>query len=257
MLMTDSVIYCFSATGNSLAAARRIASRLDAQVIPLNSKTPVECSASKIGFVFPDYFFGIPVIVAEFLRTIVITSKDPYLYAVITYGATPGGALELVQSILHKRSFNLSYGKLIQMVENYIPLYEVTPENPSEILHKADALCDEAASEVLSGRHMTIKPSVPLVSKISYSLYLKKTGAGDAKFLVEDSCTGCGICASVCPVKNISIDSKRPSFNHQCVHCLACMHWCPSKAIQYGRTSKKRKRYHHPDITLKDMTVSN
>lgn len=252
--MTNSVIYYFSATGNSLSVARRIASRLDAQIIPITKETSLDCSAGIIGFVFPDYFMGIPKIVSDFLSRIAITHKDPYIYAVITYGESPGGALNLVQSILSKRSLLLSYGRTIKMVENYIPMYEVKPEDPKEILHKAQVVCDEIASSVLYGQHLTIKPSVPLLSKIVYSFYGKKTGAGDAFFIVEDSCTGCGICASVCPQKNISIENKKPVFNHDCTHCLACMHWCPSESIQYGKKSKMHKRYHHPDVTLKDMT---
>lgn len=141
------------------------------------------------------------------------------------------------------------------MVENYIPMYEVKPENPSDILHKADIVCDEIASSVLYGQRITIKPAVPFISKIVYSMYLKKTGEGDRNFVVEESCTGCGICASVCPQKNITIADKKPVFNHDCTHCLACMHWCPSESIQYGKKSKMHKRYHHPEITLKDMSL--
>jgi len=253
--MTNSVIYCFSATGNSLSAARRIASRLDAKVIPITKETSLDCSADQIGLVFPDYFMGIPKIVSDFLVKISIQQKDPYMYAVITYGDSPGGALNLVQSILSKRSLHLSYGKTIKMVENYIPMYEVKPENPSDILHKADIVCDEIASSVLYGQRITIKLVVFFISKIVYSMYLKKTGEGDCNFVVEESCTGCGICASVCPQKNITIADKKPVFNHDCTHCLACMHWCPSESIQYGKKSKMHKRYHHPEITLKDMSL--
>ena len=119
--MTNSVIYSFSATGNSLSAARRIASRLDAKVIPITKETSLDCSADQIGFVFPDYFSGIPKTVSDFLEKINVTHSDPYIYAVITYGAGPGAALNLVQSILAKRKIHLSYGKLVKMVGTYIP----------------------------------------------------------------------------------------------------------------------------------------
>lgn len=253
--MTNSVIYYFSATGNSLSAARRIASRLDAKVIPITKETSLDCSADQIGFVFPDYFMGIPKIVSDFLSRIEVTHKDPYIYAVITSGGSPGGAMNQLQSILSKRSLHLSYGKAITMVGNYVPMYDIKPEATREILHKADGICDEIASSVLYGQRITIKPSFPFLSKMVYSMYLKKTGEGDRNFVVEDSCTGCGICASVCPQKNITITDKKPVFNHDCTHCLACMHWCPSESIQYGKKSKMHKRYHHPDVTLKDITI--
>jgi len=35
--------------------------------------------------------------------------------------------------------------------------------------------------------------------------------------------------------------------------CLACIQWCPAEAIQYGKNTAAKKRYHHPEIKLSDM----
>ena len=50
-----NTIYCFSATGNSLAAAKEIAKNIDAQVLPMNDASCIPTDASVIGFVFPVY----------------------------------------------------------------------------------------------------------------------------------------------------------------------------------------------------------
>jgi Pyruvate/2-oxoacid:ferredoxin oxidoreductase delta subunit len=44
----------------------------------------------------------------------------------------------------------------------------------------------------------------------------------------------------------------KPKWLGHCEQCFACFHWCPQKAVQYGRSSKQR-RYHHPQAALSDF----
>ena len=45
-------------------------------------------------------------------------------------------------------------------------------------------------------------------------------------------------------------------WQHMCEQCLRCLHWCPEKAIQFGKKTQNRGRYHHPDIKVQDF-ISN
>jgi Pyruvate/2-oxoacid:ferredoxin oxidoreductase delta subunit len=45
----------------------------------------------------------------------------------------------------------------------------------------------------------------------------------------------------------------KPIWQHTCEQCFACLQWCPEEAIQYGKNTKKKRRYHHPEIRLRDM----
>jgi ferredoxin len=56
----------------------------------------------------------------------------------------------------------------------------------------------------------------------------------DKSIIVDEKCKGCGICAKVCPVKNITIVDKKPEFQHHCEMCFACDEWCPNNAIHIG-----------------------
>ncbi|MDR3121471.1 MAG: flavodoxin, partial [Clostridiales bacterium] len=38
-----------------------------------------------------------------------------------------------------------------------------------------------------------------------------------------------------------------------CEQCMACIQFCPKRAINYRDKTQKRKRYHHPDITAQDL----
>ena len=44
-----------------------------------------------------------------------------------------------------------------------------------------------------------------------------------------EKCTGCGLCASICPLQ----EAERPEMVHgeECWHCNACVLDCPAKAV--------------------------
>ena len=75
----------------------------------------------------------------------------------------------------------------------------------------------------------------------------------DKSFYAEDTCTSCGICVKVCPVNNITLEEGIPQWQHKCQQCLACINFCPEKCIQFGDKTLKTQRYHHPEITVKDL----
>lgn len=35
---------------------------------------------------------------------------------------------------------------------------------------------------------------------------------------------------------------------------MACIQYCPNKALNYKNVTQKRKRYHHPEITAKELS---
>jgi NAD-dependent dihydropyrimidine dehydrogenase PreA subunit len=72
------------------------------------------------------------------------------------------------------------------------------------------------------------------------------------KFYANDKCTGCGICEKVCSLKNIKVAGK-PQWGKTCTQCHACIHYCPAKAVQYGKGTEKKGRYKNPKISLQEM----
>ena len=74
----------------------------------------------------------------------------------------------------------------------------------------------------------------------------------DTSFSVNEKCNGCGTCAKICPVKNISITDKKPVWQHHCENCLACYNWCPVKAIR-GGIAAKNYFYRRPEIKVTEI----
>ena len=68
------------------------------------------------------------------------------------------------------------------------------------------------------------------------------------KFYATDKCISCGLCAVSCLTHNIELKNGKPTWGNRCVHCMKCICDCPEAAIEYGKASIGKPRYHCPDI---------
>lgn len=254
----SSTIYWFSGTGNSLAVAKRIADALpDAEPVPIaeaiHSPPP---AAEVIGMVCPVYAWGPPALVARFIRKMK-TSSDSYIFAVMTFAGSQGGAPLLIRSMLQERGLDLHAAWGVKMPENYPPLGSApAPEKQVEINREADEKICQVVDELQSfprGHYEVAGGIWKMLSKLAYPAfrYSLRRGA-DRRFCAGANCNGCGLCAEVCPVGDIEMVDDRPQWNGHCEQCFACFHWCPQQAVQFGR-SEKLRRYHHPDTTVADF----
>ena len=55
----------------------------------------------------------------------------------------------------------------------------------------------------------------------------------------------------ICPLNNIHLENSKPVWGKNCTHCMACICYCPKEAIEYGRKSKGKPRYHFEALEKK------
>lgn len=257
--MENTVLY-FSATGNSLAAARSISEKLgncSLLSIPDVLKNNISVTGKRIGIVFPVYMWGLPLIVVKALQEINFP-ENSYLFGCATCGSSSGGALYQFRRVLEKRGYIPAGGFNLVMPGNYTPLYGAPSEKKQQKMFlKSEKVISEKISMIKRmekpGFDRGFFPFNILMHYLIYSTCSPRIPVMDNGFKVDESCTSCGICASVCPVNNIKMQ-KRPQWLHHCEHCMACLQWCPEQAIQYGNITRGRKRYHHPEVRLTDFT---
>jgi len=210
--------------------------------------------SGNVGIVFPVYYFGLPHMVRTFVRGLHV-EKDTYVFGVATYGGMVGVAFDLLGKDLAKKGIKLSATFAVLMPGNCQVLYPPLPDAQQQERFRG---AQEKIAEIT--RCINAREEIPLkkvnilargIMGIFYSRLKPQMRARN--FHTDEKCTGCGTCARICPAGNITLQDKKPCWSDQCQYCLACMQWCPSEAIQYGNKTRKRGRYHNPNINVREL----
>jgi ferredoxin len=226
----------------------------------------VSISADSVVFLFPAYACQLPTGVSRFFQTAEI--RADYIAACVTCGSHQCGTLAETARIFRKRGIRMDYLGVIPAVENYIPLFgyprkAVIDRKMSRHLNATE----ECARAIRVREKRTVSTFHPFFAAVSRLFrwgqrfmwkWYKVNIEG------EHSCTGCGICAKICPAGAITLTTPplggrvHPVWSARCEQCLACMSWCPAQAIHfYGRSNTKSKNWVHPDVTIEDMLEGN
>lgn len=255
----ESVIYWFSGTGNSLVVAMDLAKALgDTELIPIarminRNNLP---ASEKMGVVFPVYAFGLPVIVRRFLHQAPVASAK-YIYTVATMGGLAGTVHQEARTLLAKRGATLAAGWSIVMPGNYPVLSAPPPvEKQARIFAKAQQRIGRIAAGVSAGITGIFEDTrLPLrwPLEIMHNFTGNKFSDADSNFVVGKNCKHCAVCAKICPVENIRLVEGKPVWMHHCEQCMACLQWCPAQAIEYGKSTAGKPRYHHPRFKAGDL----
>lgn len=242
-----TTIYYFSGTGNSYRVAATISDKLDnVRIVNMAQcqSEDVHPSSAVIGLVFPLYYFGLPVIVDEFLRNLQIPN-DCYVFILVTRGEPlAGGVKRQLDQIFDKKNQEYHFLRYLTMGNNY-PLhgFNSSTETVRRVRNKnTDKKLAGMITHIQAGKRSK-RFSVldyPPFPQITFSLptygyrHFLKVYHCDSCFHVDHKrCNHCKKCQAACPVGNIEIGSH-PIWKHQqCQMCFACYHVCPQNAIQY------------------------
>lgn len=246
------MILVFSGTGNSLAVAESLGVRLGMDVILLRSPLIGEASpefpvmeGEEVIWVSPVYSWGLPGVVANFMSRAVF-SGNPRQHLVLTYGDDCGLTPEQWRGIIGP-SAAAAFG--VRMPNTYVsfPGFDVdSPEVEGRKLGAYQERVEEIASKIeggFNGTDVRRGGAAWLKSRVVYPSFIKHCSRTE-KFHVAE-CVHCGMCAKVCPMGNVRLETEGPEWGKDCTGCLACYHSCPVHAINYGRFTRRKGQYRH------------
>ena len=245
------MILCFSGTGNSKYVAQRIADALDDALVNLNDRIKASDTSSvetgeRVIIVTPTYAWRIPRVVRDWLlKTELHGAKQAWF--VMTCGSEIGNADKYNRELCAEKAISCMGTAQIVMPENYIAMFSAPQADEArQIVAKAEPDIDRAIAAIQANQpfaptrnNLYDRFMSTAANPVFYALFVKAD-----KFRADDKCIGCGKCAQLCPLNDISIVDDRPVWGKNCTHCMACICHCPTGAIEYGRKSLGKPRYH-------------
>ena len=245
------MILYFSGTGNSNYVAKRIADAPGDALVNLNDRikagdtSPVE-TGERVIIVTPTYAWRIPRVVRDWLRkTELCGAKQAWF--VMTCGSEIGNADKYNRDLCTEKAISCMGTAQIVMPENYIAMFSAPQADEAlQIVAQAEPSIDRAIAAIQAGEcfaptrnNLYDRFMSGPVNPIFYKFCVK----ADA-FTVSDTCIGCGQCAKLCPMNNVTLKDGKPVWGRNCTHCMACICYCPVSAIEYGKKSVGQPRYH-------------
>ena len=236
-----TALYVYTGTGNSLWAARTLATSLgNAEVISMahHPDGPVRPTADTVGLVFPVHMWGIPHRPLAFVRRLEL-GPTTHLFAVAVNAGQVARTLVQLREELAARSLRLYAGYSLPMPSNYIPW---GGPGPAEEIERRFAAARAKLADV-AARSARRDPGPieqgPLWQRVLFTgLYKVSFGqvpTMDRGFFVDERCNGCGTCERVCPAGNVRLVGGKPRWSGRCEQCLACLQWCRRRRCSTGR----------------------
>jgi hypothetical protein len=207
----NTVLYYYTGTGNSLWTARAFAEKLgDTELVPMHRMNHGShgSKADTVGLVFPVHIWGVPRLVRNFIQSM---EEQPgvYYFAVAVNAGQVSRTLIQLKELMAKYNLTLSAGFGIKFPSNYIPWGGPGPLHLHRKLLNAATEKIKVTASYISSRKSGLLEKGPLWQRVLFTGLYKMTynlvKTLDKSFHIDGTCTSCGICESVCPVKNITL----------------------------------------------------
>ncbi len=255
------MIFYFSATGNTLWAARQVADATQESLVDIAAAVNeqrydyVLDADERIGFCFPVHGWQLPSIVRLFIQQLHITSTPShFVYALCTAGDNIGLTMDILRELLEEKGMMLQSTFSLIMPETYVglPFMDVDTEEKENAKKAHSASCLHQWLPLIIKRQTGLKEEVrgrwPSINTRIIGNFFHRKLITDYKFHVrQERCLRCGRCVEVCPTHNMQQqEDGTPRWLHtdRCLTCFACYHYCPVHAIEFGRQTKKKGQYY-------------
>lgn len=243
------MILYFSGTGNSHYIARMLAEELGENnpVDIASAPDHIDLDHEQVIWVFPIYSWGVPPVVLRYMESVTINGSWRH-WMVCTCGDDIGLAHRQWRKAITNRDWDAGGSFSVIMPNTYTLMRGFDVDSDAIIrrkLNAAAARVREIAVCMMQGREpddVTTGRFAKIKSRIIYPWFVKHA-MSPKPFHATDACNGCGTCARSCPLHNIDMDARHPSWGNNCALCLRCYHICPTHAVAYGRATKGKGQY--------------
>lgn len=238
-------ILYFSGTGNSYATATLIAGNYG-EVYDMGDTADRQFTDEYVGIVTPCYCGDVPFKVRKFLSEAKIES--PYIFAVVTCGASVGNSFVTINNCLEQNGAKLSYMKKLVLPDNCIIFATPTKQATKQMKkHKGEVakINNDLSNKIINATNLSHKKTPTIRTKLLWWAFKNVFKISDKK--TNARCIHCGKCVDFCSVGNIKIENGKVIFGSHCENCFGCIQRCPKMAIEFGKVKvSNATRFIHP-----------
>jgi len=241
----------FSGTGNSKYIAITFSKKMNAKCHSIEEKIDFKNEIKKhdiIAFCYPIYASNVPRIMREFVSKHVELLKYKKLIIFCTQLMFSGDGARVFTDLLPEEYGKVIYAEHFNMPNNICNsgIFPVkNGEKTKKYIKTAQKKIDRIYNDLQKG-----KIKLRGFNKVS-NMMGKGQGAywqeieekNKSSVQVDEDCIKCGLCARLCPMKNLNLTTKEVVHNDNCILCYRCVNACPKKAITVLIHTKPKEQY--------------
>ena len=197
-----------------------------------------------VGLATPVMMFRPPWVARQFLKR--LAPLDPPLpaFLILSSAGLPANSADTLRRLAADRGMELGWCSEVSCADSFIPFRRWfgtrwgvgRPDGSS--LESIREFVDRVLGDLTAGRRWRV-PSRPFSLWHLLCKNAPENGARSllgSRWLEESSCTGCGLCAELCPTGAIRMGGTLPQVEEgECLGCCACFNRCPVRAWRLRR----------------------
>lgn len=237
----------FSATGNSKYIAELFSKQMYANCHSIEENLDFNNligAEESIAFCYPIYFSRVPRIMREFVGRYIESLKGKKLIIFCTQQILSGDGARAFAALFPHGYVEVVYAEHFFMPSNIFPVATDMKKIANSFARserKMRIVCRNINNEITKKRGFNIVSRALGLIQAPLALPIERKANNSVK--IADSCSNCGVCVSICPMKNLSRENGGITHNHNCTVCYRCVNKCPQKAITVVFHGKVRKQY--------------
>lgn len=229
-----------SGTGNTRRCVKRLVHILDAQaqIIPIEDDRASQAVKENqtIVLAYPIQFSNAPMMVRDFIKSHTALWRGKQVLCVATMGAFSGDGAGCAARLLRKYGAKILGGLHIRMPDSVcdVKLLKKPLERNKEIVLAAEKKIEAVVADIHVGKYP--KDGLSFFHHIAGLFgqrlwFYGKTRRYSNRLKISAACVCCGQCATLCPMKNITMHGGKPIPGNRCTMCYRCICRCFEKAI--------------------------
>jgi len=270
------IMFYFSGTGNSKYIAELFSQNMDAKCHSIEESVDFAELINQediVCFCYPIYGSRVPRLMRDFVIKNMDTLKDKKIIIFCTQLIFSGdGARVLTDLFPQNHVVEVIYAEHFFMPNNvcnlfFLPLAgkKLTGRYLRKAQKKMQKVCENINKGEIKKRGFNPVSRVLGLAQGSFMPGIEERAK--SKVNIDRDCNQCGICVSICPMKNFTretikevkneaknetknedntknnIENNTISTNNNCIMCYRCINKCPQKAIRVFVKAKVKKQF--------------